>query len=77
MLLYTTVVIAPLLSSFFYSLTDWNGFNAQFNFIGLKNFQKITQDPIFANAIRNSGNLDAGRGPRAVGLRSGDCPGPA
>ena len=55
LLLYTTVVIAPLLSSFYYSLTDWNGFNAQFNFIGLKNFQKITGDPIFANAIKNTG----------------------
>lgn len=55
LLVYTTVVIAPLLSSFYFSLTDWNGFNPQYNFIGLKNFLKITHDPLFKNAIKNTG----------------------
>lgn len=52
--LYTVIVVAPLLVSFYYSLTDWNGFNQNYNFVGLENFFKIGRDPLFANAIRNT-----------------------
>ncbi len=51
---YIAVVIAPLLYSFYYSLTDWNGFSAHFNLVGLDNFKKITRDPLFSNAIENT-----------------------
>lgn len=54
LLIYTLVVILPLFSSFYYSLTDWNGFNKNYNFIGLANFAKITTDPNFSNAIKNT-----------------------
>ena len=54
LLVYTVIVVAPLLVSFFYSLTDWNGFNPDFNFVGLDNFLKIGRDPLFGNAIRNT-----------------------
>jgi multiple sugar transport system permease protein/raffinose/stachyose/melibiose transport system permease protein len=52
--LYLAIVLAPLLVSFYYSLTDWNGFNPNYNFVGLDNFLKIGRDPLFANAIRNT-----------------------
>jgi multiple sugar transport system permease protein/raffinose/stachyose/melibiose transport system permease protein len=52
--LYVAIVVAPLLVSFYYSLTDWNGFNPDYNFVGLDNFLKIGRDPLFANAIRNT-----------------------
>ena len=54
MTLYIIIVVAPLLISFYYSLTDWNGFNPQYSFVGLDNFLKIVRDPLFANAIRNT-----------------------
>lgn len=52
--LYIVIVVAPLLVSFYYSLTDWNGFNPAYQFVGLDNFLKIGRDPLFANAIRNT-----------------------
>jgi ABC-type sugar transport system permease subunit len=54
MVLYLVIVVAPLLVSFYYSLTDWNGFNPGYNFVGFENFLKITRDPLFANAIWNT-----------------------
>lgn len=54
LLIYLVIVIGPLLYSFFFSLTDWNGFSFDFNFVGLENFGKIFVDPLFANAIKNT-----------------------
>lgn len=54
MTLYVVIVVAPLLYSFFFSLTDWNGFSKDFNFVGLDNFTKIFRDPLFSNAIKNT-----------------------
>lgn len=52
--LYLVIVIGPLLYSFFFSLTDWNGFNPNFDFVGLANFERIFSDPLFFNAIKNT-----------------------
>ncbi len=52
--MYVAIVVAPLLYSFYYSLTDWNGFSAQYNFVGTTNFEKIFRDPLFSNAIENT-----------------------
>ena len=52
--IYCVFVIVPLLSSFFYSLTDWNGFDPNYNFVGLDNFAKMTRDPVFGNAMKNT-----------------------
>jgi len=52
--LYLVIVVGPLLYSFFFSLTDWNGFSFDFNFVGLANFQRVFSDPLFGNAIRNT-----------------------
>ena len=54
LLLYLVIVVGPLLYSFFFSLTDWNGFSYDFNFVGLENFGKIFVDPLFGGAIKNT-----------------------
>ncbi len=51
---YIVIVIIPLLSSFYYSFTDWNGFRQTYNFVGLDNFTKVFSDKLFANAIKNT-----------------------
>lgn len=54
LIVYMTIVIIPLATSFFFSFTDWNGFNPDYNFIGFQNFRKILIDPNFKNAIKNT-----------------------
>ncbi|MCL4250342.1 MAG: sugar ABC transporter permease [Anaerolineae bacterium] len=51
---YIAIVVFPLLSSFYYSLTDWNGFAIDYNFVGLENFEKMFSDRLFSNAIGNT-----------------------
>ncbi len=51
---YTVIVIIPLISSFYYSFTDWNGFRQEFNWVGFDNFTKIFRDKQFSNAIENT-----------------------
>jgi len=51
---YIAFVVFPLLSSFYYSLTDWNGFDVNYNFVGLANFEKMFSDRLFSNAIGNT-----------------------
>lgn len=48
-------VIWPLISSFWYSVTDWNGFSPDYAFVGLDNFLKITTDRLFLQAAINTG----------------------
>lgn len=42
----------PPISSFYYSLTDWNASRAEF--IGLANFKELFQDEIFLNSIKTA-----------------------
>jgi multiple sugar transport system permease protein/raffinose/stachyose/melibiose transport system permease protein len=51
---YGAFVVWPLLSSFGYSATDWNGFAASFHLVGLRNFQALASDPLFTGAMRNT-----------------------
>jgi ABC-type sugar transport system permease subunit len=52
--IYTIIVIIPLLNSFYYSFTDWNGFRQDYNWVGFDNFAKVFQDKLFINAIKNT-----------------------
>ena len=52
--IYLIIVIIPLLNSFYYSFTDWNGFNQTYHRIGFENFTRVFQDKLFANAIKNT-----------------------
>ncbi len=51
---FSIFVIWPLLNSFRYSFTNWNGFNPNYKFVGLDNFAKIFSDPNFVTAIVNT-----------------------
>ena len=52
--LYAIFVISPFVQAFYYSLTNWTGVSPQFEFIGLQNFQTLTQDSLFLGAVRNN-----------------------
>lgn len=50
-ILYTCFFIIPVVTGVYYSMTDWNGMNRTYNFIGLKNYANIFADISFKNAI--------------------------
>lgn len=54
LLVFSTFVLWPLLDSFRYSITDWNGFDPNYSVVGLDNFRKVATDPQFLNAITNT-----------------------
>ena len=51
LVLYSIFFILPILMGVYYSLTDWNGISAKFNFIGLKNYFTIMQDKAFGKVL--------------------------
>lgn len=54
LLVFGVFVVWPLLDSFRYSVTNWNGFDPAYDFVGLDNFARIFRDPEFLNAIVNT-----------------------
>lgn len=54
LVIYLVFVVSPFVQAVYYSLTDWSGFTATQNFIGLKNFQRVFTDDIFLKALRNN-----------------------
>ena len=50
--LYGMFVVLPAVLGFAYSLTDWTGWTADPNFVGLDNFRELAGDERFAAAIR-------------------------
>lgn len=51
---FTVLVIWPLVSSFYYSFTNWNGFSDNFDYVGFLNFEKLWTDKLFFNAAVNT-----------------------
>jgi raffinose/stachyose/melibiose transport system permease protein len=51
LLLYLCFFVAPVLSGFFYSLTNWDGISASYQYIGLRNYLEIGQDSRFLHAL--------------------------
>lgn len=47
-------VLVPMMSSFYYSLTDWNGLDPAMRFIGMENFRHMASDDMFLNGLRNT-----------------------
>lgn len=47
-------VVWPLLNTLYYSFTDWNGFNPDVRFVGLRNFAGVVTDRLFTNATVNT-----------------------
>ncbi len=54
MAVFTLLVIWPLISSFYYAFTNWNGFSADYAFVGFDNFVKLWTDKLFFNAAVNT-----------------------
>jgi len=48
-------LVMPTLQAFQYAITDWNGFSAAFNYVGLDNFVRaFTKDSLFTHALTNN-----------------------
>jgi raffinose/stachyose/melibiose transport system permease protein len=51
-ILYAAFLLIPTIGGMFYSLTDWNGLNPNYDFIGLGNFvEALKEDPDFINSL--------------------------
>lgn len=51
---YLMFVVSPFAQSFYYSLTNWSGLSPSMEFIGLANYQRIFDDPVFWKSLRNN-----------------------
>jgi len=56
LLLLLIFIAVPALSNFYYSLTRWKGFGEP-EWIGLDNFKRLMSDPVFHQALKNTGTL--------------------
>ncbi|MFI7135513.1 carbohydrate ABC transporter permease [Nonomuraea sp. NPDC050153] len=54
LVVYTVMVIAPSLQSIQISLTDWDGVNPSYDYIGLRNYGEILGSGRFWNAVTNT-----------------------
>ena len=46
--------IYPVLQLFYYSVTDFNGINYDFDFVGMKNFLKVLDNGTLTNSMKNT-----------------------
>ncbi len=51
-ILYGLFTLYPIIASYWYSLVDWNGFDAEQTFVGIQNYQRVLADPQFWNSFR-------------------------
>ncbi|MBE9402715.1 sugar ABC transporter permease [Brachybacterium sp. p3-SID1565] len=51
---YILFVVSPFVQSFYYSLTNWSGLSPSMEFIGLRNYERIFNDPVFWKSLRNN-----------------------
>jgi raffinose/stachyose/melibiose transport system permease protein len=54
LLLFLIFWIFPVLQLFYYSITNFNGINYNYNFVGLRNFATIFKDGTLVNSIKNT-----------------------
>ncbi|WP_257578851.1 carbohydrate ABC transporter permease [Streptomyces sp. JJ38] len=54
LLIYTVFVVSPFIQAFYYSLTDWTGYSAEFTFVGLDNYERLLDDSDFWDSLLNS-----------------------
>jgi ABC-type sugar transport system permease subunit len=52
-LIYAAFLVAPMVTSLWYSLTSWSGSGAQ-HFVGLSNYRSILSDPVSLLALKNT-----------------------
>jgi len=52
LIFYAVFMLVPAGSAIWFGMTDWNGLNTKYNFIGLRNFiEALTDDPDFIHAL--------------------------
>lgn len=51
---FLTLWIYPVLQLFYYSITDFNGINYNFNFVGIKNYIKVLSNGTLTNSMKNT-----------------------
>jgi raffinose/stachyose/melibiose transport system permease protein len=55
LILTAAFLVLPLLQSFQYAVTNWNGYSASFQYVGLNNFiRAFTNDSLFQNSLFNT-----------------------
>ena len=52
--IFTVVLVVPFATGFYYTFTDWDGFEAK-KLVGFKNYTKSFQDPTFWTTLRFTG----------------------
>src|SRR4051794_11952256 len=52
--LYAVFVLSPYAQAFYISLTDWSGYTAAKNFVGMSNYSKLVHDPVFWTSVRHN-----------------------
>jgi N-acetylglucosamine transport system permease protein len=55
LVLYAVFVLSPYAQAFYLALTDWTGLSGQADLVGLDNFRRLADDPLFTAALRNNG----------------------
>lgn len=55
LLTYIVFKLFPAVSGIYYAMTDWNGINKQYNFIGLQNFITIMKDDYYWDSMLFTG----------------------
>lgn len=54
LIMFSFIVIIPMLSGIRYTFTDWDGMSKVMNFVGLKNYHTVLTDPDLLVPIRNT-----------------------
>jgi len=54
LLLFTLFVTWPVVEAAYYSFFNWNGYGAPSKWIGLENFMRVLNDPIFYHSLFNN-----------------------
>lgn len=52
LVLYLVFALTPILTSVFYSFTDWNGLSKNFDFVGVSNYLSMFRDARLGNAMK-------------------------
>lgn len=52
-IIYTGLLIIPIIMAFYFSMFKWNGFN-EMEFIGIKNYMDVFRDARLGNAVQNT-----------------------
>lgn len=50
-IIYTVLIIIPIIGAFGLSFTDWNGISADYDFVGIQNYLSMLSDDRLRNAV--------------------------